>query len=354
MYTTTLADPARLQQFALLGGTVRPFQGHVVHHDENGKAWACARINGQLFAVPTARLHNGLSFGLIAERVLWLVYAAVRDQRFSQIHFPRQVLYTHVWGASFTRRSPQTLRKTLKGLAELRVGEWPPDQDVPPMEQSRPLFVQINAEPGRFVFVVGDGLLGSLEQFAVRDDSGSVVYKFPTRSQLKELRRKQRVQDVYLPIMLGDFATCKRFDHRQKRLFQAVISEITFPPGSKDNADTKRPSRSLDQAMVISGDKVISFNGSGTTECPDLNPLVNYVSFTGNGVRRGCGYKLRMWMSKAGYQDDESLRFLDDLIYLSKELGLIVVGIGRGTDNWCSLSRLALLTRRNGWATEAR
>ena len=66
-----------------------------------------------------------------------------------------------------------------------------------------------------------------------------------------------------------------------------MINEVTYPPRSKENNDTNRSSRSLDQAMVISGDKVVGFNGSGTTECPDLDPLGNYVSFMGNGVRRG-------------------------------------------------------------------
>ncbi|MEI8375656.1 MAG: hypothetical protein WCJ35_22775 [Planctomycetota bacterium] len=249
MHVTTLADPIRLQQFTLLCGTVRPFQQHVVQHDELGKAWACARIDGQLFAIPTARLQKGLSFGLICERVLWLIYAEVRNQRIPQIHFPRQVLYKQIWGTSVTRRSPQTLRETLRGLAELRVAEWPPNQDAPPLAQSLPLFEQIHAEPDRFVFVVGDGLLGSLEQFAVRNDGG-LVYKFPTGKELKGLRKQQQVQDVYLPIYLGDYAVCKRFTPRQKRLFQAVVNEVTCPPKSKDDNDTKRSSRSLDQAMV--------------------------------------------------------------------------------------------------------
>ena len=40
MYTTTLADPVRLQQVALLCGTVRPFQQYVVVADRGGKEWA--------------------------------------------------------------------------------------------------------------------------------------------------------------------------------------------------------------------------------------------------------------------------------------------------------------------------
>ncbi|MEI8376792.1 MAG: bifunctional DNA primase/polymerase, partial [Planctomycetota bacterium] len=43
----------------------------------------------------------------------------------------------------------------------------------------------------------------------------------------------------------------------------------------------------------------------------------------------------------------EILRFLDDLTYMSIELGLIIAGIGRGTDNWCSLPRLASLARND-------
>jgi hypothetical protein len=343
-YTSTLADPVRLQQFALLCGSTRPFQRHVKVHDGHGKAWACVRIGGQLFAVPAARLQKGLSFGVIAERVLWLMHAEVRNQRIPQIEFPRPVLYGRIWGDSLTRKSAQTLRETLRGLAELRVAEWPADQDAVPFEQSLPLFEQIFAEPDRYVFVVGNGLLGSLEQF-VAEENGGLVYKFPTAKALKDLRAEQRVQDVYLPIYLGHFAACKRFAPRQKRLFQAVTNEVTCPPRSKAKSDTKRVSRALDQAMVTCGDMVVGYNGSGTTECPYLKPLVNYVGFNGNGVRRGHGYKLGTWMTKAGYGEEELLRFLDDLTLLSNALGLIVAAIGRGPGNWYSLSRLASLAR---------
>ena len=118
--------------------------------------------------------------------------------------------------------------------------------------------------------------------------------------------------------------------------------------GAIPNNDTKRISRSLDQAMVISGDNVVGYNGSGTTDCPYLEQLLNYVSFNGNGVRRGCGYKLRTCMDRAGYGDEELLPFLDDLSCVSAKLGLIVAAIGKRPDYWRPLSRIAALARTNG------
>ncbi len=351
MYATTLADPVRLQQFTLLCGTPRPLQGPMVVYDKLGKAWACARINAYLFAVPVVRLQKGLSFGAIAERVLWLAYSETRSRRVPQLRFSTEELLTQIWGSLRTRRSAQTLRRTLQGLAELRIAEWPPDMESPPLEQSLPLFVQINADSDSFVFVVGDGLLGSLEQFATRSDDGLVAYAFPTGKRLKSLRRQQRVQDVYLPIYLGDLAVCKRFTSRQKRLFQAIVNEVTCPPKGKESTDTAKLSRSLEQALVIRGDTVTGYNGQGTTECPYLMPQMNYVGFNGNGVRRGHGYKLRTWISKAGYLHAERLRFLDDLVLLSDELGLVVAAIGKGHDNWCPLSHIVLLARANASQT---
>ena len=339
MYTTMLADPIRLQQFSLLCGIVRPFHGSGLFHNEDGRAWACAKLHDHLFAVPTARLVKGLVFGPVAERVLWLVHHEVRGKRVPQIQFDKALMCRRIWGASPSRRSLQTLRGTLRGLVELRVAEWPSGQDAPPLSQSLPLFERINEERDCFIIVVGEGLLGSLEQFAIQVD-GEVLYKFPSGKQLKGLRKQQRVQDVYVPICLGDFTACRRFSSRQKRLFQAIVNEVTCPPKRTGDKKTKPTSRSLDNPQLITGDKVVGFNPASMVECLHLDPLVNYLGFNGNGVRRGCGYKLNTWMRKAGYANTECRRFLDDLSVLSRELGFIVAGIGKGYDNWYSLPQI--------------
>ena len=97
--------------------------------------------------------------------------------------------------------------------------------------------------------------------------------------------------------------------------------------------------------MVTSGGQTVGYNGSGTADCPFLEPLLNYVGFNGNGVRRGQGYRLRTWMTKAGYGADELLRFLDDLTFLCNALGLIVAAIGKGHNNWCTRSHVSSLVR---------
>jgi transcriptional regulator with XRE-family HTH domain len=349
MYTTTLADPVRLQQFSLLCGTVRPFQGHGLAHDENGRAWACSKLHDYLLAVPATRLEAGLSFGIVAERVLWTVHYEVRRQRIPQIRFERTSLCRVIWGTMQTRRSLQTLRQALRGLAELRVAEWSASQDSPPLAQSLPLFEQIVEESGSLTFVVGEGFLGSLERFAVQVD-GNTRYDFPAGKRLKKLRKEQRVQDVFLPIYLGDLAACRQFSPRQKRLFQAVYREKTCPPKLKGPNGAGPAARSLDMPQVITGDKVVAYNPARMVECPYLDPLVNYVGFNGNGVRRGCGYRLRTWMRKAGYADAEYRTILDDLSALSRGLGITVAAIGPGNENWQSLGQVTYLATAGGRA----
>ena len=70
---------------------------------------------------------------------------------------------------------------------------------------------------------------------------------------------------------------------------------------------------------------------------------MNYLGFNGNGVRRGCGYKMRTWMRKAGYVDAELHTFLDDLSALSRGLEITVAAIGPGVENWQSLGQLMYL-----------
>ena len=308
-----------------------------------------APIGRHLFAVPVDRLRTTLSFGPIAERVLWLIHHTVRDQRIPQLLLAKSIICEWIWGASQTRRSLQTLQQTLASLAKLRVGEWPDKDGTPPLEQSLPLFEQITKKADSFEFVVDEGFLGSLEQFAVEQD-GQVTYEFPTRKKLRTLRVSQQLQDVYLPIYLGDFAVCKRFRPRQKRLFQAVVNELTYPPRTKDDSQKKVTVRSLESAAIIAGDRVVGYGGKGVVECSCLEPLMNYVGFNGNGVRRGQGYKLVTWMKKAGYSAGELRQFIEDLLVLCDELGLRVSGIGKGLDTWRSLSDIGVLAASGGLA----
>ena len=73
----------------------------------------------------------------------------------------------------------------------MRVGEWPASSEAPPLKESHKLFIQINEEHGAFVLAVGDGLLGSLEQFA-DEQNGEFKYKFPGKRELRKLRKEQR------------------------------------------------------------------------------------------------------------------------------------------------------------------
>jgi predicted transcriptional regulator len=347
MHTDTLADPARLQQFALLCGTARPLRDHTLVKDQDGVVWACARIAGQIFAVPADRLTPDLGFGPIAERLLWLIHHEVRVQRVREIRLSRAELRQSIWGSSAHRNWLLKLRKALGSISKLRVGEWDKEkeEDKPLLEHSLPLFEVVNDDKDakEFIFIIGEGFLGSLEQFADQDqDDGS--YKFPGSKKLKELRKANQIVDVYLPIYLGDPAACRQLSPRQKRLLQAVIRELTFPPRDKQAPKKQPVSRSLSNGALIRSDLISGFNSKGTIECPCLDPDMNYVGFNGNGVRRGQGYKLATWRDKAGYGNDETQRFLNDLHVVSSYLGLIVGAVGK-SDGWCSQGRLRIMSR---------
>lgn len=342
MHVATLADPARLQQIVLLSGTIRPFHQSAVVKDADGADWACAHIAEHLFGVPADRL-EGLSFGPLAERLFWIIHHEVRTQRVPEIVLSRDELRRRLWGAEAHRNWLRRLRALLRSMSKLRVGEWADDDSQPPLAKSLPLFdsieeVDVSRE---FIFIIGEGFLGSLEAFATEGDDAD-RYDFSSKKKLRAFGKQQRIQEIYLPVYLGAPAALKKLNlsPRQKRLLQAVIRELTFPPRDKDVK--MPPDRSLTSGELIRGDQVRGFGGKGTITCPDLDTDLHHVGFNGNGVRRGQGYKLATWQAKAGYAEHERQKFLRDLNMLSNVLGLIIGAVGK-PGGWCPEGRLRIM-----------
>lgn len=347
MHLTTLADPVQLERVALLCVAKRPFQHAKIVKDAGGEKWACVCIGGHLFAVPGDRL-KGLSFGPLAERLFWLVHHEVRDRRAAEVALSCDELRRTLWGATGNRYWLAQLRRISKSFSKLRCGDWLEDH-CQSLDKALPLFeaIEEGEDAREFVFVIDEGFLGALEQFAMRAEDGIVRYEFPSRTKLRPLGKQQQVQEIYLPVYLGDPVALRKLDlsPRQNRLLQAIIRELTFPSRTTDG---KKPAeRSFGSGELIQGDLIRGFSGKKRVACPDLGRDVNHVGFNGNGVRRGQGYKLTTWQEKAGYAEHETNLFLEDLNVLSSALGLVIGGLDK-PGKWCPLGPLGTMARDPG------
>lgn len=349
MYRTTLIDPARLQQFTLLCGTKNPFRSHEVLAAD-GLTWACATLEGYLFAVPVRRLKGGLCFDHATERVLWLVHSTLRAKRVPELWFDKRCLRELLFGQSHPQNWLPSLRKRLASLVDLRVGLGENAGMSAALCQSSRIFDRISEVDKGFRFLIADGILGSLAATPWRAE-GKAHYTGPSLGKLRELRKQNRVQEVYLPVYLGDIAACRHLTSRQKYLLQAIIRELTHPPRERPPSDRSR-SITLNDAQVIHGNEVVGFGGRGGAICPCLLPQLAYLGFNGNGVRRGQGYRLTTWATKGAYARAEVGMFLDDIGVLVQQLGLLVVAVGRGSGTWLDLDRLNRLWRQGSRGEE--
>jgi hypothetical protein len=389
-HSLILADPARQEQFALLGHTRRLFQDYALLPDDRGVAWAVKRVAGHPFDVtwlgpgwvfdPPSRLRRAEEFsarsravgeadperharelkkvldkvrlGGHAERLLWAVHEQVRLARSSVVDPMDEWLAGKVWGTR-GRTRPRHWRKVLldvlRGLAHLHVGEWPEGSPRPDFGEGTALLTSVgdlrnDAEsdvcddhcPGRHGpahhhYRVSIGR----ERLAGPDDgSGVRPYAFPDGGAggagLRPLGETGRLVSVYLPAKLGDPDVCARLEARRHRLLRAVVRETTRARRRTKRGPGKRrggPAR----PEVFSGNEIVGFAGKGSLACGALDAAARHVGFNGNGVRRGQGYRLATaggWMAKAGYGPGEVGAFLDDLAGLAESLSLTVVGVG--------------------------
>jgi hypothetical protein len=128
--------------------------------------------------------------------------------------------------------------------------------------------------------------------------------------------------------------------HLQHRLLQVLVRERT--------RKRRRARREFSEVETIAGNHVVALSGRGEIVCPLLDAHGLYVSFNGNKKRRGCGYLLlseRGWLSKAGRSSSDLRLFLQDLGQLSRQIGLIVVGLrsSGGQVRWLNLDEMRAL-----------
>ncbi len=387
---TVIVDRVRASQFAVLGSVpaLRLFECYETWTDGEGIVWAGKKLGnhgvavtwlgqgwvfdshaakrrvelfqarnaemqeagGKTHALELASLLGQLRLSGRSERLLWLIHWTVIAMQKSAFRLPDYILARAVWGEEKPPHWRQELLHMLETLSWLHLTDWP--EDFPLFGQHTALLTHVadlRKKPGdacgpdcpghlglhhhHYLINVGRGFLGVLEQFAKPDDgSGVRHYDFPIGDSKSEgpslwkVGKSGRLASVFLPAKLGDPAACARFSKQQHRLLQAIRREAT--------RTKKKDRREFGEVEVFTGNQVKAFHGMKRVACPMLSPTGQHIGFNGNRMFKGKGYKHAStvgWLVKAGYALDETGAFLDDLAALAGPLGLIVVGIGRGS-----------------------
>ncbi|NQV22871.1 MAG: hypothetical protein HQ518_00765 [Rhodopirellula sp.] len=171
------------------------------------------------------------------------------------------------------------------------------------------------------------------------------VYGTKHKERREELQKSGQLFNVYWPALVLGSSRKVGWSWHQQRLVVGMVLELTR---------TKRKAGEDIAGEIIKGSGVAASNNtSHKTFCPLLDPEQEYVSFAGNGKRKGRGYRLvgktgKGWIYRAGYlnapQMDMKERqvgiksFLKDLEIISEDLGLIPAAISGGV--WKNLDEM--------------
>jgi hypothetical protein len=394
-----LADVARIEQLLLIGTSRRLLDPHSTWVDDSGVPWCGRRIGRYWFAVsslgpgwvydPHAQSRRGeelenlrrrvgelnetnvgphfessiasLNLGNVCERMFWAVHERIIQSKRSVVRVPDVWLADRVWDG---RRRPRhwrgTISEALKSLAWLHLGEG--GDDTPAFGPETAVVTHAadlrrsaqndcdvdcplrgDRQHHHFLVNIGKGFLGVLERCATREEAGTRHYAFPARGSrstgmnLTRLGRTGRLTSLYNPARLGSRVPCRSLSASEHGLLQVLVRERT--------RKRRRTRREFSELEILSGNRIVDLSGRGEIVCPFLDANGRYVSFNGNKKRRGCGYLLLSqggWTSKAGRSTANVELFLRDLAHLSRELGLIVVGLrsnGRQIQ-WFNLDQL--------------
>jgi hypothetical protein len=224
---------------------------------------------------------------------------------------------------------------------------------------------------GHFRFNVSHRFFGALESFrwvavgAVRRYDFSPDYKAlraqpgvdPAKvSEARKLHDKLKNRRIiaYLPVRVFGPSPRVGLTGSQYRLMAGLTRELTRDPAGP------RSGRA-DSAELVTGARVPDALGGHQVLCPLLDAERAFVTFGGNGKRRGKGYRLfgargKGWLHRCGFlvPADEAgrwrsaRRFLGDLARLAESFGLVVVGVHPHQGNWRQLGDLQALTRTGG------
>ncbi|MGZ0174345.1 MAG: hypothetical protein ACKVHE_32990 [Planctomycetales bacterium] len=179
--------------------------------------------------------------------------------------------------------------------------------------------------------------LGCQREFELFDES--------YREKREELQKAGTLFNVYWPALVLGSSRKVGWSWPQQRLVVGMVLELTR---------TRRKAGEDIAGEIVTGGLVpTSKDATHRTVCPLLDPAEEYVSFAGNGKRKGRGYQLvgltgKGWIHRAGYlnapemnaneQLDALKSFLSNLESLSDDLGLIPAAIHQG--DWKNLDEM--------------
>jgi hypothetical protein len=318
-----------------------------------------------------------------AEQLLYAIHQAVLIQRSSIILLPDVALGQVIWGGD-RKAWPANWRNSLMDIlsslselhvAALRIGgmSWRPKFTMRSVAvahcelvertagirdvccQGCPLWNRPDSHE-HFRIQIGYGFLGLLERFTIADDrAGRRQFDFEQKKPqgeagkaLAQARRNGQLVPVHLPTRVFG-----RLSPGETGIFQALVREVIR---GRHRTKSNRP----DKAELLIGNQVPDVRGRTQVACPLLQPNGRYVSFNGNGRRRGLGYLIvgkgaSGWLARCGHvpgvEDKpkwggkdgigKAVRaFLADLAEVRRLLGLTVVGLARLTGEWLDLKRL--------------
>ena len=309
-----------------------------------------------------------------AEQLLWLIYAAVRKQRRSVVVLPDEALALAIWGGHARPKNwRQDIFDTLTSLSGLWVeqltitrGGWRPRLDLHSVavagvqrldpgpgarcERKNCPLRGTSQRHGHFLVQIGLGFLGVLEAHGSHSGEEGREYDFSVKpageaaqKKLKDAQHAGRIVTVSMLTKLFGQAAWSELTVGQQAIVHGLVKEVTRQRKGRHRRD--------DGADVFQGNRVPGARADKFGACPLLDSTARYVSFNGNGKRRGMGYRIvgaqrTGWLAKCGYNVSaeagqlrhKAMTFLADLEIVAGIMGLTVVGFHK-EGRWLTLRR---------------
>ncbi len=274
----------------------------------------------------------------------WVWYYLLWRSLRSDVHVPDVMLRQWHWGADYDRNWKARLKKKV-GLKTAKKADCTADTCM--------LF---NTGITHNHYYFRPDMYGQLDAFCSSEERkpGCLrvfdVYGEKYKEVREELQKSGELFNVYWPALVLGSSRRVGWSWPQQRLVVGMVLELT--------RRARQPEEDIAGEIVKDGVVAASKNTARKITCPLLNPETEYVSFAGNGKRKGRGYQLvgrtgKGLIHRAGYlnalQMNEKERmdglrsFLKDLEILSGDLGLIPAAILHGS--WKNIDEMIDCTR---------
>lgn len=308
------------------------------------------------------------TFGLLWERLFWVIHEAAVNARQANITIPLPHVRAMLWGKSRTQHWRTTLRKLCTSLCRVQI--WDQTESVTEAQMFLDVSIDAVGNPSEcgnscpwrnqgghehLRASLGLAALGVIERifqsnhdggrsFPAESSEAGVSLEDRWRKQLSEIGKTGQLTQIYLPAVLGNRTQVRKLKPSGHRLLQVIVREATRPgPSSQQSHWSGLALREFRGNKVPNHQKMTGGSSTPTLECPFLERNSTYVGFNGNGQRPGQGYKLNTWTKKAGYSN--SVDFLVELHRVANLLQLIVAAFHPTHNRWKSVVELKAIAK---------